>query len=119
LSKTGFLSHDVGYRYASKSIKGSLDVDFGLIFKTTLSQKMAQWVGAQSQVNLAKNAKTCPHCDVTSKKPISKAKKIFSISTGGLAESVAGLNSSLAPAAGDLWPKKCRPICRPARLLKG
>jgi len=32
------------------------------------------------------------------------------MSTGRLAESVDGLNSSLALAAGDLWPKKGQPI---------
>jgi len=32
------------------------------------------------------------------------------MSTRRLAESVEGLNSSLALAAGDLWPKKGRPI---------
>jgi len=31
---------------------------------------------------------------------------LFSMSTRRLAESVEGLNSSLALAAGDLWPKK-------------
>jgi len=34
----------------------------------------------------------------------------FSISTRRLAESVKGLNSSLALAAGDFWLKKGRPI---------
>jgi len=32
------------------------------------------------------------------------------MSTTRLAESIEGLNSSLALAAGDLWPKKGRPI---------
>jgi len=32
------------------------------------------------------------------------------MSTRRLAESVEGLNSSLALVAGDLWPKKGRPI---------
>jgi len=37
--KTGFLAHNFGYRYASKSIKGSIDTDFDLVFNKTLSQK--------------------------------------------------------------------------------
>jgi len=37
-NKTGFSTHNFGYRYASKSIKGSIDVDFDLVFNTTLSQ---------------------------------------------------------------------------------
>jgi len=36
--------------------------------KKNLSQKMACWVGAQGHVKLAKNTKTCPHCDITYKK---------------------------------------------------
>jgi len=31
-TKTGFLAHNFGYRYASKSIKGSIDADFDLVF---------------------------------------------------------------------------------------
>ena len=36
--KTEFLTHNFGYRYASKSIKGSIDADFDLVFNKTLSQ---------------------------------------------------------------------------------
>jgi len=39
-----------------------------------------------------------------------KTKTFFFMSTRRLAESVEGLNSSLALSAGDLWPKKGRPI---------
>jgi len=42
------------------------------------------------------------------KTPTENKKFFFSMSTRRLAESVEGLNSSLA--AGDLWPKKGRPI---------
>jgi len=34
-----FLTHNFGYKYASKSIKGSIDADFHLVFNKTLSQK--------------------------------------------------------------------------------
>jgi len=37
--KTGFLAHNFGHRHASKSIKGSIDADFALVFNKTLSQK--------------------------------------------------------------------------------
>jgi len=37
--KTGFLTHDFRYRYANKSIKGSIDADFHLGFNKSLSQK--------------------------------------------------------------------------------
>jgi len=33
------LTHNFGYRYASKSVKGSIDPDFDLVFNKTLSQK--------------------------------------------------------------------------------
>jgi len=36
--KTGFMTHNFGYRYASKSIKGSIDADFDLVFNKTWSQ---------------------------------------------------------------------------------
>jgi len=70
---------------------------------------MREWVGAQGRPKVTKISKTCPHCDVTSRKPPLKTKNVFfSMSTRRLAESVEGLNSSLA--AGDLWPKKGRPV---------
>ena len=37
--KTGFLAYNFGHRCASKSIKGSVDADFLLVFNKTLSQK--------------------------------------------------------------------------------
>ena len=71
---------------------------------------MGQWGGAQGLPKFTKISKTCLHCDVTSRKPHRKRKTFFSMSTRRLAESVEGLNSSLALATGDLWPKKGRPI---------
>ena len=44
------------------------------------------------------------------KTPTENEKRFFSMSTRRLAESVEGLNSSLALAAGDLFPKKRQPI---------
>jgi len=56
---------------------------------------MAQWVEVQGQVKVAKNTPTCgvPH---------RKRKLFFSISTTRIAESVEGLNSSLAQTPGEL-----------------
>jgi len=65
LSKTGFLSHAFGSRHASKSVKGSKDADHSLVSTKILSQKMADWVGAQRQVKLAEKTKIIPHNDVT------------------------------------------------------
>ena len=61
---------------------------------------MAQWIGAQGQVKVAKNT---PTCGVPSQKPPAENETFFfSISTTRLAESVEGLNSSLAQSPGEL-----------------
>jgi len=39
LGKKQFLAHNFGYRYASKSTKGSIDADFHLVSNKILSQK--------------------------------------------------------------------------------
>jgi len=62
---------------------------------------MAHWVGALGQVKLDKNAKTSRHFDVPHKELQSRNEKNFLISTGRLAESVEGLNISLAHSAGE------------------
>jgi len=67
---------------------------------------MGQLVGAQGQVKVAKKMQNTPTCDVPPSKRQTKNKNIFFMLTRRLAESVDGLNSSLALAAGDLWPKK-------------
>ena len=36
--KTGFLTHNFSYSHASKSIQGSIDADFDIVFNKTLSQ---------------------------------------------------------------------------------
>jgi len=35
---------------------------------------MTYWIDAQGQVKLVKDAKTCPHCDVTNRKPQTQIK---------------------------------------------
>jgi len=67
---------------------------------------VGQWVGAQDRPKDAKISKTCLLCDVTTRKPPLKAKIFFSILTTRLAESVDGLNSSLAQWPGEL--KDCK-----------
>jgi len=56
---------------------------------------------------------------VTSPRENLESNNVFLIETRRLAESVDGLNCSLAIAAGGLLPKKCRPRSWPARALKG
>ena len=64
---------------------------------------MGQWVGAQGRPKVAYISKTCPLCDVTSRNPPTEnEKRFFSISTIRRAESVEGLNSSLAQSPGEL-----------------
>jgi len=73
---------------------------------------MGQWVRAQGQVKVAKNLKTWKHAlwRHLQKTPNGKQKTCFSISTRRLAESVDGLDSSLAQLSSDFWPKKGRPM---------
>ena len=68
---------------------------------------MGQLVRTQSQAKAAKkNPKTPLIATFPPANAKSKTKKMsFSMSTRRLAESVEGLKSSLALAAGDLWPK--------------
>jgi len=50
----------------------------------------------------AKISKTCPYCDVTSRNPPTENEKRFFILTTRLAESLDGLDSSLAQLPGEL-----------------
>jgi len=64
---------------------------------------MGQWIGAQGRLKVAKISKTCPHCDVTSRNPLTEnEKRFFSSSTRRRAESVDGLDSSLVQSPGEL-----------------
>jgi len=65
----GSLSHNSDSRYARKSTNGSKDAIDRLVSTESLSQKMAHFIGAQSQVSLGKDGKTWPYCDVTNRKP--------------------------------------------------
>jgi len=75
--KIGLLAHTFGHRCASKSIKGSIDPDFHLVFNKILSQNNGQWVGAQGRPKVANIAETCLLCDVTSRKPPPKPKNVL------------------------------------------
>jgi len=61
---------------------------------------MGQWAGAQDRPKVAKISEICLHCDVTT--PTKNKKRFSSISTRRLAESVDGLDSSLAQSPGEL-----------------
>jgi len=111
-----FWGYNFGSRHARRSMKEFIDAADCLVSKTSWSQKMAHWIGAQGPSKLVKNLKTCPLCDVTKRKPHPN-QIIFLIETRRLGESLEGLNSPLAIEAGELLPKMCRPIYRPGRSL--
>ena len=90
------MTHNFGYRYASKSITGSTDADLDLDFNKTLSQKNGSMVGDQGREKVAKISKTCLLCDVTCRNPpTEKEKRFFSILTTRFPESVDVLDNSL------------------------
>jgi len=95
-----FFGHDFGYRYARKSFKGSKDADYGLVSEKILSHNngpMSWGPGpgkcSQKHPHLWRSHPKTPH---------RKGKIFFSISTTRLAESVEGLNSSVAQSSGEL-----------------
>jgi len=101
--KTRYLAHNVGHRCASKSIKGSIDADFHLVFNKTLIQK--EWVngsGPRAGQRWPAFPKHVLFLTSPSENPHQNRKLFFSISTTRLAESVEGLNSSLAQSPGEL-----------------
>jgi len=63
---------------------------------------MAHWTSAQGQLKWVKNLKTCRLCDVTKTNPTHPNEITFlKIETRRLAESMDGLNSSVAIVAGE------------------
>ena len=75
-------------------------------FRKELDPKeWVNWLGPGPGEGGQKNAKTPPLLTLPPANAKRKTKKYFSMSTRRLSESVEGLNSSLALAAGDLWPK--------------
>jgi len=93
-------SHNFGYRYARKSFKGSKDADFGLVSEKILSHNNGPmgWSpgpgkGSQKHLHLWRSHP---------KTPTKHENFFFSISTRRLAESVEGLNSSLAQSPDEL-----------------
>jgi len=92
------MSHNFRSRYVRKSIKGSIDADFHLVFNKTLSPTNGllgrrPGPGKDGQ----NNAKTLLLVTFPPEKLKPKTKKLyFFILTTRVAESVEGLNSSLA-----------------------
>jgi len=82
---------------------------------------MDQLVGAQSQAKVAKKMQKHPHLRRSPQQtPNQKQKNVFSLSTRKLAESVEGLYSSLALAAGwRFMAKKGRANLLARAVVKG
>jgi len=96
------------------------DTDFCLVSEKNLGQKNGSigW-GPEPGKGGQKNAKILPLVTFPPANAKPKTKSLFPMSTRRLAESVEGLNSSLALPAGNVWPKKGEPIYWLARSLKG
>jgi len=54
------LTHDFGYKNASKSIKGSIDADVDLVFNKTLSQKNGSMGWGPGQAKGGQNFQNMP-----------------------------------------------------------
>jgi len=58
-------------------VKGSKVVNFCLVSKKNLSQKMAHWIGAQGRVKVAKKRKTPLLVTFPAENPKHKTKNVF------------------------------------------
>jgi len=97
------LTHNFGYRYPSKSIKGSIDADFGLVFDKTLGQKNGSMSWGPGPAKGGKHFQKMPSLwRHLQKIPTDSEKNFFSILATWLAETVDGLDRSLAQSAGEL-----------------
>ena len=77
-------------------------------------------IGVQGRVKQALKTLKHPHLWRPPKRTSNPKTEIFFwLGTRRRAESVEDLNTSLAAAAGELWPNKYRPIHWPVRSLKG
>ena len=115
--KMGFWSHNFGSRHSRRSIECCIDADDHLVSKNSLRQKNGSLVWRPGPVKVGQKFKP-PTLWPPPRRTSNPNQIIFLIETRRVAASVEGLNSSLAIATGELWPKKCRPLLWPARALK-
>jgi len=103
-----FLDYKFRYRYVRNPTTGSKDSDDSLVSKKKLDPKICL-IGLATRVGWRwrKRGKNASTCDDPHREPKPKTKVFFSILTRRLAESVDGLNSSLAESVGELW--RCKP----------
>jgi len=85
----------------------SKDSDYGLVSKKTWGKKWLVGLAPSVRWTRPKNSKTTPLVTSPQKNPNPKL-NFFSIWTRRHLESEGGLTSSLALAAGKLWPEMAR-----------
>jgi len=103
-----FFAHNFGYRYARKRFKGSKDANFGLVSRKILNQNNGPMGWGPGPGKGGQKKQKHPHLWRSPQRTPNQKRKVFvSISSRRLAESVEGLNSSLAQSPGQLWPKEC------------
>ena len=84
-------------------MKGSIDAEFDLVFNKTLSQKNGSMGWGPGPAKGGQNFQNMPSLwRHLQKSPTENEKRFFSILTTRLAESVDGLDSSLAQSPGEL-----------------
>ena len=98
------MNHDFGFKWTTKSIKGSKDADHNLVSKKDWAKKMAHCVGSQGQVKLAK--KLQKHASIMMSHTENPKPTINLFQSELLSESVDVLNSSLTQSAGEL--QRCK-----------
>ena len=102
LTNFGFFIDNFGYRYARKPFKGSKDAEFGLVSANILNQNIG-WLGWRPGPGKVgqKKPKTPPLVTSSLEIPKSKTRNVFFGCSLRLAESVEGLNCSLAQSPGE------------------
>jgi len=97
------MSRNFRSRYTRKSIKGSVDADFDLVFNWTLSPKNGPLGRCPGPGKDGQNNPKTPLLATFPPENLKhQTKKFFSILTTRLAESAESLNSSLAQSPGEL-----------------
>ena len=116
----GFWGHNFGSRHARRSSKGSIDADNCLVSKTSLSQNFGPWDWCPGRVKVGLKNENTPTLRASPRRtPHPNQKIFFLVEPRRLSASVEGLNTSLAAAGAELYPKLHEPLWWLARSLKG
>jgi len=99
----GFLGHNFGPRHARRSSKSSIDAGDHLVSKKSLSQNFGSLDWRPGPVKVGQKTENTPTLRACPRRtPHPNQKNFFLIEPRRLADSVEGLNTSLATAAGHL-----------------